>query len=337
MKIKDYIKELLFTNQGVIIPGLGGFVSEYESAAFDVNENSFIPPSKKITFNPKYSYHDNLLTEFISEKENIDKEKSIKNLEDFVKDIKTKLIKGEKIDFPEIGSLSQNAKEEILFEQDTKSNLLSDSFGLTSVKTKPIVYPQNNVAKAVKPVKQKKSYKKLILISSSAIVFLCLITLSWFLTEGYSDFSLISSNEKPNPEPSNNIIINSPEKNLDSIAQADSLKALINQSIDENTDKKDALFYTEPEKPARLAGEETPKPKYSEFHIIAGSFKKIENAEVFSSKLRDKGYEPVIIRSGENLIRIAVFSYTDETEALTKLYSLRESSDIKSVWILKSI
>lgn len=330
MKIKDYIKELLFTNQGVVIPGLGGFVSEYEPAAFDVNENSFIPPSKKITFNPKYSYHDNLLTEFISEKENIDKEKSMQNLEDFVKDVKTRLIKGEKIDFPEIGSLSQNIKEEILFEQDTKSNLLSDSFGLTSVKTKPIVNPQNNVAKAVKPIKQKKSYKKLILISSSAIVFLCLVTLSWLLTEGFTDFSLISSNEKPNPEPSNNIIINTPEKNLDSIAQADSVKALINQSIDENTDKKDALFYTEPEK-------EAPKPKYSEFHIIAGSFKKIENAEVFSSKLRDKGYEPVIIHSGENLIRIAIFSYTDETEALTKLYSLRESSDIKSFWILKSL
>lgn len=330
MKIKDYIKELLFTNQGVVIPGLGGFVSEYEPAAFDVNENSFIPPSKKITFNPKYSYHDNLLTEFISEKENIDKEKSMQNLEDFVKDVKTRLIKGEKIDFPEIGSLSQNIKEEILFEQDAKSNLLSDSFGLTSVKTKPIVNPQNNVAKAVKPIKQKKSYKKLILISSSAIVFLCLVSLSWLLTEGFTDFSLISSNEKPNPEPSNNIIINTPEKNLDSIAQNDSVKALINQSIDENTDKKDALFYTEPEK-------EAPKPKYSEFHIIAGSFKKIENAEVFSSKLRDKGYEPVIIHSGENLIRIAIFSYTDETEALTKLYSLRESSDIKSFWILKSL
>lgn len=337
MKIKDYIKELLFTNQGVIIPGLGGFVSEYESAAFDVNENSFIPPSKKISFNPKYSYQDNLLTDFISEKENIDIEKSIKNLEDFVKDIKARLKKGEKIDFPEIGSLSQNVKEEILFEQDTKSNLLSDSFGLTSVKTKPIVNPQNNVARVFKPVKQKKSYKKLIFIGSSAIVFLCLVTLSWFLTEGYTNLSLISSNEKTHPEPTNNIIINTPKKNLDSIAQADSIKALINQSIDENTDKKDALFYTESEKPNDPAGEEAPKPKYSEFHIIAGSFKNIENAEIFSSKLRDKGYEPVIIRSGENLIRIAIFSYTDETEALKKLYRLRENSDIKSVWILKSI
>ncbi|PLX12181.1 MAG: SPOR domain-containing protein, partial [Marinilabiliales bacterium] len=68
MKIKNYIKELLFTNQGVVIPGLGGFVSDYEPAEFDVNENKFLPPSKKISFNTDYAYQDNLLTEFISKK-----------------------------------------------------------------------------------------------------------------------------------------------------------------------------------------------------------------------------------------------------------------------------
>ena len=329
MKIKDYIKELLFTNQGVVIPGLGGFVSEYEPAAFDVNENKFLPPSKKITFKSEYSYQDNLLIEFISKKENIDNENSKKILDDFVKDIKSKLKKGEKVDFPEIGTLTQTAKGEILFAQNTESNLLTNSFGLKSVKTKPIVRQQTTV-KTIKPVKQKKSYKKPIIIGSSVIIFLCLVALSWFLTEGYTDFSLISSNEKTEAEPSENIGKITTEKNLDSIAKADSIKALINQSIDENTDKKDALFYQEPEK-------EEAKPKYSEFHIIAGSFKKMENAEKFSLELKSKGFNPEIIKSGDNLIRIAIYTYSDETEALKKLYNLRKSSEIKSVWILKSI
>lgn len=336
MKIKDYIKELLFTNQGVIIPDLGGFVSEYEPAAFDINENSFIPPSKKISFNPKYSYPDNLLIEFISEKEKINKEKSANVLSDFVKDIKEKLKKGDEIDFPEIGSIAQNSKGEIIFKQDAKSNLLTDSFGLTSVKTKPIVKQQEKATRIIKPIKQKKSYRKLIIMSSSVVVFLSFIALSWFFTEGYTDFSLLSSKEI-NTEISDNSLINTAITNLDSIAKADSVKALINQSIDEDTDKKDALFYKEPSKPARPAGEEEAKPKYSEFHIIAGSFKKIENAEIFSSKLKNKGYEAEIIHSEENLIRIAIFSYTNETEALTKLYSLRAKSELKSVWILKSI
>ncbi len=329
MKIKEYIKELLFTNQGVVIPGLGGFVSEYEPAAFDVNENKFLPPSKKILFNPEYSYHDNLLIEFISKKEKIDIEKSKSLLGDFVKDIKAKLKKGEKIDFPEIGTLTQTVKGEIHFKQNTESNFLTDSFGLKSVKTKRIVNQQSAI-KTAKPVKQKKSYKKLILIGTSAIVFLFLIAASWYFTNGFIDFSILSFNDDTEFQAADNTLKNITEINLDSIAKADSINALIVQSIDENTDKKDALFYKEPDKTK-------PKPKYSEFHIIAGSFKRMKNAERFSSELKNKGYNPEIIKSDENLIRIAIFSYSDETEALKKLYKLRETSGIKSVWILKSI
>ena len=329
LNIKDYIKELLFTNQGVVIPGLGGFVSEYEPAAFDVSENKFLPPSKKISFNAEYSYQDNLLIDFISQKEKIDQEKSKTQLSDFVNDLKSKLKKGEKIEFPEIGTLSQTAKGEIQFKQDTNSNLLTDSFGFQSIKSKPII-SEKTVEKVKTHIKPKKSYKKLIIIGSSAIIILCLIGLSWYLTDGYSDFRLISSNDSSVKELVIQEAINNTEKNLDSIAKADSVKALINQSIDENTDLKDALFYEEPEK-------DDPKPQYSAFHIIAGSFKKMENAEKFSSELKNKGYEPEIIQSGENLIRIAIFSFTDETEALKELYKLRQDSNIKSVWILKSI
>jgi hypothetical protein len=158
LKIKEYIKELLFTNQGVIIPGLGGFVSEYEPATFDVNENKFLPPSKKITFKSEYSYHDKLLIEFISKKSKVDAEKAKSILDDFVKEIKAQLKKGEKIDFPEIGTLTQNVKGEIHFKQNIESNLLTDSFGLKSVKTKPIA-SQQTTAKTAKPVKQKNLIK----------------------------------------------------------------------------------------------------------------------------------------------------------------------------------
>lgn len=329
LKIKDYIKELLFTNQGVVIPGLGGFVSEYEPAAFDVNENKFLPPSKKITFNSDYSFQDSLLTKFISEKENLDKEKAKKVLDDFVKEIKSELKKGNKIDFPEIGTLLQTAKGEFLFKQSTESNLLADSYGLKSIKTKPIISKKTS-AKTSKPLKQKKSYKKHLIFGLSGIVFICLLITSWFFTDGYKDFSIIFPEKENKVTISENKAKLTTEKNLDSIARADSIKALIVHSIDDNTVKKDALFYEEPEK-------EEPKTIYSEFHIIAGSFKKIENAEKFASKIRDKGYKTEIIQSGENLIRIAIFSYTNETEALKKLYELRETSDLNSVWILKVI
>ena len=336
MEIKEYIRELLFTNQGVIIPGLGGFVSEYESAAFDVNENKFLPPSKKITFNSEYSYKDDLLINFISKKEKIDTENSKKLLKDFVTEIKEILNKGDKIEFPEIGILSKSAKGLILFKQNIESNLLSDSFGLKSIKTKPIVNLQVET-ETIKPFIQKKSFKKQIIIGLSTLIFVCLVALSWFFTNGYTDFNFISSNEKINTVPFENINKITSERNLDSIAKADSVKALINKSIDKNTDKKDALYYEEPKKESSDSTGEHTKSLYSEFHIIAGSFKRMDNAEKFASELKSKGYYPEIIKSNKNLIRISIYSYTNETEALKKLYKLRKNSEIKSFWILKSI
>ena len=329
MKIKEYIKELLFANQGVVIPGFGGFVSEYEPAAFDVNENKFLPPSKKITFNADYTFQDSLLIDYISKKEKIEKTEAKKILDNFVIEIKSELKNGKKIDFPELGTLSETKKGEIQFKQSAESNFLSESYGLKSIKTKPIKRNKDSVP-ATKIVKPKRSYKKAIIIGSSTILCLCVIAAGWFFTNGFTDFSILFPNQKSEDTFAENKALIKTEQNLDSIAKADSIKALIVHSIDDNTDKKDALFYEEPEK-------QEAKTIYSEFHIIAGSFKKIENAEKFASKIRDKGYETEIIQSGENLIRIAIYSYTNETEALKKLYELRENSDLKSVWILKVI
>ena len=202
---------------------------------------------------------------------------------------------------------------------------MTDSFGLKSVKTnQPISQPIKP------PIKTNNYSKKAIIIVSAAVILISVIIISWFFSQEVSDFDGISSTPKSEIEKTENKLLEITEKNLDSIAKADSLKALIVNSIDDNTDKKDALFYQEPAK-------ESQKPIYSEYNIIAGSFKKMENAEKFSLQLKEKGYDPKILKSGENLIRISIYTYTNEAEALKQLYKLRETTNIKSVWILKSI
>ncbi|MFP4024994.1 MAG: SPOR domain-containing protein [Thiohalospira sp.] len=328
MDIKKYIKQLLIENQGVIIPGLGGFTAEYEPAAFDVSENKFLPPTKKILFNPKYSFSDTKLIDFIAQQENIDKEKIKVQIKEFVKNIKNQLKAGENVDFPAIGTLHQNAKGEILFTWDKQSNLLADAFGLKVLKTKPI---EQQTKPTVAIHQKSKPGKKIFITITSAAAILLLIALSWYFTDGYKNLGFLSSNKSI---PKEKITAKKPKTKayLDSIARADSIKAIINQTIDVTTNKKEALFYQEPEtKP------DEKKQQYTQFHLIAGSFKKIENAEKFCNDLKAMGYEPEIIESGENLFRISIYSYSDEISALKKLYKLRETSEIKSVWVLKSL
>lgn len=68
MDLTIYIKELLLQNKGLIIPGFGGFVAEYEPASFDVNENKFLPPTKKLLFKSEYSFNDTVFAEYIEKK-----------------------------------------------------------------------------------------------------------------------------------------------------------------------------------------------------------------------------------------------------------------------------
>ena len=327
LDIKKHIKELLIENQGVVIPGLGGFVAEYEPAAFDVSENKFLPPTQKIHFNPEYSFNDNKLVDFIAQKEKIDTDKANLHLKEFVTEVKKQLKAGQNVDFPEIGTLHRNPKGNILFTWDKRSNLLAEAFGLKDLTTKPIEQPTRPTV-AVK--KKSKPGKKILIAFASAAAFLLIIALSWYFTDGYKNFDFIVSKKTIPKE--NNAVKNLKSKNyLDSIARSDSIKAVINQTIDVTTNKKEALFYQEPEtKPAKE------QQQFHQFHIIAGSFKKMENAEKFCDDLKAMGYEPEIIVSDKNLLRISIYSYPDEISALKQLYKLRETSEIKSVWILKT-
>ncbi|MFO7842467.1 MAG: SPOR domain-containing protein [Bacteroidales bacterium] len=328
MDIKQHIKQLLIENQGVIIPGLGGFMAEYEPAAFDVSENKFLPPTQKIHFNAKYSFSDKKLIDFIIQKEKITEDKANLHLKEFVTQVKKQLKAGKHVDFPEIGTLRQSPKGDILFTRDKQSNLLAEAFGLEGLKTKPI-------EQAAKPTvavdKKSRTGKKMLIAFVSAAVVLLLVALSWYFTDGFKDYGLISSSKSVSKENKSEEQLRS-KTYLDSIAKADSIKAVINQTIDVTTDKKEALFYQEPETKSAKEQEE-----YTQFHLIAGSFKKMGNAEKFCNHLKQMGYDPEIIKSGETLIRVSIYSYPDEVSALKKLYKLRETSEIKSVWVLKTL
>ena len=51
MKIEEYISDLLFEHDCVIVPDFGGFVCNYGPAAIDPAKHLFEPPAKRILFN----------------------------------------------------------------------------------------------------------------------------------------------------------------------------------------------------------------------------------------------------------------------------------------------
>ena len=132
MILANYIKDLLFRYDCVIIPSFGGFVTNKVSATFQEETSSFSPPYKQISFNNNLKDNDGLLANHIASVESISFEKANKFIEDSVFDWK-KIIEKETLEIEKLGCLKLNDRKQIIFNPTNDVNYLTSSFGLSSV------------------------------------------------------------------------------------------------------------------------------------------------------------------------------------------------------------
>ncbi len=132
MKIARYIGDLLYDYECVVIPGLGGFLSNDKPASIQPNTHHFHPPYKQIMFNAYLKTNDGLLVNYIAREENISYKEAKVQVDKFVYLCDNALKSGKRINFHKVGSLSLNKNEKIIFEQDPTINYNADAFGLTS-------------------------------------------------------------------------------------------------------------------------------------------------------------------------------------------------------------
>ena len=71
MVIANYIKDLLYRHDCVIVPNFGGFVTNRISAQIHKNSYTFLPPTKQVGFNSHLTHNDGLLANYIASSENI--------------------------------------------------------------------------------------------------------------------------------------------------------------------------------------------------------------------------------------------------------------------------
>lgn len=138
MKISKYIGDLLFEYECIVIPGLGGFITNDIPAKIQNDQRTFIPPSKKIVFNAFLKTNDGLLINKIAEAENISYADSKYKVESFVGKCFKALNEGKKINFQKVGIIFFNNEKNIQFEPDISQNYFAESYGMSSFISPPI-------------------------------------------------------------------------------------------------------------------------------------------------------------------------------------------------------
>jgi len=159
--LDQYIAELLYDYDCVVVPLLGGFVSNYRPARFDKQKGLAVPPGKDIRFNRNLTKNDGLLASACADAMGWSFEEADGYVRSEVENYLNRLNDGAKIKLKKIGILYIDDHKNLRFEPDATHNLLKQAWGFeTFVLPEPV---QRAAASAkeetptVKAVPEKKA------------------------------------------------------------------------------------------------------------------------------------------------------------------------------------
>jgi nucleoid DNA-binding protein len=302
MQISQYISELLFRYDCVVVPGFGAFLSERVSAKIDKSSGEFFPPCKRISFNTQLKSNDGLLANHISLAEEITYENAISKIKKQVDYAIKSLENSETIEFPNIGSLTNSKKGKITFEPTNKNNFLKDSFGLSAF-ISPTVTRENKKLSNKPTIALKTKKQNTYTFRKYAAIGIILLGLS----------GIIAGNIYSNSIDKHNTLV---QQEVESIIENRIQKATFSVNTDLNPININIL------------------KKVGDFHIVAGAFRIKKNSERKLRELKRLGFDARLIGQNRYGLHQVVFeSYNTRKDAENALMKIKKTQD-KTAWLL---
>lgn len=295
MNLANYINDLLYRYDCVIVPDFGGFVTNTIGAIVSKNHN-FYPPRKQVGFNSHLSHNDGLLANHIAAVENISFEKATTAISLSVIKWKKKL-QTEKVFLENLGNLSLNNEGNLIFEPENKINFLTSSFGLATFTSENI-----SRTRTITPlVAHVENTRKIPVFVKYAATVAIICTLGFATSSGLQQ-----------------------HKNNQEIAtKKDALEKQIQSATFMISDPLPTINLS-------IVKKEIVKP----YHIIAGAFQFKKNAEKKVQQLVKKGFDAKIVGTNKwGLTQVAFESFEKKADAEKLLVKVKETIS-KDAWLL---
>lgn len=318
MKIELYIAQLLYRYQCVTVPGLGAFLTEIQSAQLLENAHSFFPPKKVISFNPHIKNNDGLLANHIAQAEKTSYDYAVSAIEYEVLNWKKNLQESGVLPIKNIGVLSLNSENNLLFTANEQTNYLTQSFGLSpfvspavkreenrssSQATERTIVLHTEEAQEVLETENSSSFLKYAAVFVTGLAVASSIAYPWYQN------------------------------------QITTQTVLVEATVQKKVQKKiqEATFYIQSPIPAvtlSLKSNKETKEIKMPYHIMAGAFRSEANAQTRYKQLIAKGYDARVLGINKNgLYPVLYGSYATFAEAEKEKEAIIEN-DNPEAWIL---
>lgn len=135
--MNEYLTRLLFEQECVVLPGFGGFITQYKPAEMDFSTKKLQPPTKKIAFNRSLNTNDGLLISLIAKDEHISYKQAELKINDFVMQCEKNLQINGSILFEGIGKVYIDDSKNLQFNPSSTFTSFT-SYGLGEIPIAPV-------------------------------------------------------------------------------------------------------------------------------------------------------------------------------------------------------
>ncbi|MEI7503023.1 MAG: SPOR domain-containing protein [Paludibacter sp.] len=294
-KIYQHIEKLLAQHDYVVVPNLGGFVAQTNSAI--LFPDRITPPQSTIGFNPLMHHSDGLLAIEIARTEGISYRTAIELIDSEIENVRKNLNDSKQFEFGNLGFLNLNESGNILFSPKQKAEFLPVNFGISDIYTSEIIKHKNKELKKITfslPSKQVFKYA-----AAGALVFGLL-----FISPNVNDMRRTNkadfSSLIPLQFPQTTVVQDSTKNDSTSISLEE---ITVNDSCN--------------------------------FHVIVASLPTESSADKYCKILAEGHYAQAHVLPPSKIYRVAIQSFSNREKAIEYMENLRLSDDqFETAWVL---
>lgn len=331
IELSKHIESLLLKHNCVIIPGLGGFVTQYMPARYIEEENLYLPPYRSVGFNARLTLNDGLLVQSYMQACDTSYPEAVRIIDEAVSDIKRELQEKGEFELNGIGRLTLNVNGLYDFDPSRSGVLSPELYGLDSFCIERIERQQEAAAPKTPKKKRSRIIKKTakayeFSINKEIVNYVAAAVVALFFYFVWATPVNDISTARPNEASmfSHAIV---PEKAAPA-PKAATPKAKVATPVGAPAEKAAAQKAPLPETKPDVQPQER-------FTIVLASSITKKNAETFVEQLKAQGITGTEVVQRRKMVRVVCNRYATQDEAQAALNSLRSKALFSEAWVLE--
>ena len=357
IELAQHIEVLLLENDCVIVPGLGGFVAHYTPAMRVAEENTFLPPTRIIGFNPQLKMNDGLLVQSYMAVYGTNFSDATKVVDKTVADLFAVLHDNGKVDLPNVGELRYSIRSTYDFIPYDNKITTPYLYGLDSFEMQELAALQKpaaaksiplNVPTVAEEARKRRfeiGFNRSYLANAAAMI--AIIALFFFLSTPVENTEVVEANyAQLLPEDLFEKIEKQSLAITPIVVHQQKRKAASSQSKPAQASRKGKIVpvAVKEVKVGRPVAASAPQLKPKEqaaqtvktsYHIIIASVGTEKDAEAMAARLAGNGYSGAKAIIGDGKMRVSIQSCETEVEAYRALNKIRQNETYQNAWVLK--